>query len=57
MKPIATPTIGGMLRSTIHVLIVTPVIFYVMKVQALRRGTLTVSEMSHAGQEPAPTTA
>lgn len=28
MKPIATPVIGGMLSSLIHILIVTPVIFY-----------------------------
>jgi Cu(I)/Ag(I) efflux system membrane protein CusA/SilA len=31
MKPIAAPIIGGMVTSTIHVLIITPVIFYVMK--------------------------
>ena len=47
MKPIATPIIGGMLTSTIHVLIVTPVIFYVMKRRAWRRGQLTVSGMTH----------
>jgi Cu(I)/Ag(I) efflux system membrane protein CusA/SilA len=40
MKPIAAPIIGGMVTSTIHVLIVTPIIFYVMKRRALRRGTL-----------------
>lgn len=28
MKPIATPVIGGMISSLLHVLIVTPVIFY-----------------------------
>ena len=41
MKPIATPIIGGMVTSTIHVLVITPVIFYLMKRRALRRGTLT----------------
>ncbi|MEZ5292044.1 MAG: CusA/CzcA family heavy metal efflux RND transporter [Vicinamibacterales bacterium] len=46
MKPIAAPIIGGMVTSTIHVLIVTPVIFYIMKVRALRRGRLTVSGMT-----------
>jgi Cu(I)/Ag(I) efflux system membrane protein CusA/SilA len=46
MKPIAAPIVGGMVTSTIHVLIVTPVIFYLMKRRALRRGTLTVSEMN-----------
>ena len=40
MKPIAAPIIGGMATSTIHVLIITPVIFYIMKVRALRKGTL-----------------
>jgi Cu(I)/Ag(I) efflux system membrane protein CusA/SilA len=45
MKPIAAPIIGGMITSTIHVLIVTPVIFYIVKLRALRRGTLTVSGM------------
>jgi Cu(I)/Ag(I) efflux system membrane protein CusA/SilA len=43
MKPIAAPIIGGMVTSTIHVLIITPVIFYMMKVRALRKGTLRMS--------------
>jgi Cu(I)/Ag(I) efflux system membrane protein CusA/SilA len=46
MKPIATPIIGGMVTSTIHVLIITPVIFYIMKVRALKKGTLNVSGMT-----------
>src|SRR3954447_18761930 len=46
MKPIAAPIIGGMVTSTIHVLIITPVIFYIMKVRALRSGTLRVSGMT-----------
>ncbi|HWP99481.1 MAG TPA: CusA/CzcA family heavy metal efflux RND transporter [Vicinamibacterales bacterium] len=46
MKPIAAPIIGGMVTSTIHVLIVTPVIFYVMKLRALRRGGLRPSGMT-----------
>jgi Cu(I)/Ag(I) efflux system membrane protein CusA/SilA len=45
MKPIAAPIIGGMVTSTIHVLIITPVIFYLMKLRALRRGTLRPSCM------------
>jgi copper/silver efflux system protein len=45
MKPIATPIVGGMITSTVHVLIITPVIFYLMKTRALRRGTLRVSGM------------
>lgn len=46
MKPIAAPIIGGMITSTIHVLIITPVIFYVMKLRAFRNGTLRVSAMA-----------
>jgi Cu(I)/Ag(I) efflux system membrane protein CusA/SilA len=46
MKPIAAPIIGGMITSTIHVLIITPVIFYIMKLRALRRGTLRPSTMT-----------
>jgi Cu(I)/Ag(I) efflux system membrane protein CusA/SilA len=36
MKPIATPVIGGMLSSLLHVLIVTPVIFYWIRRRSLR---------------------
>jgi copper/silver efflux system protein len=46
MKPIAAPIIGGMITSTIHVLIITPVIFYIMKLRALRKGTLKASRMA-----------
>jgi copper/silver efflux system protein len=42
MKPIAAPIVGGMITSTIHVLILVPVFFAVMKERALRAGTLTV---------------
>ena len=41
MKPIAVPLIGGMVTSTIHVLLVTPIIFLLMKKRDLRRGRLT----------------
>src|SRR5438876_5921675 len=40
MKPIAAPMVGGMITSTIHVLILVPVFFVLMKERALRRGTL-----------------
>ena len=46
MKPIAAPIVGGMVASTIHVLIITPVIFYLMKLRALRKGTLKVAGMA-----------
>jgi Cu(I)/Ag(I) efflux system membrane protein CusA/SilA len=40
MKPIAAPIVGGMITSTIHVLILVPVFFVMMKERALRRGML-----------------
>src|SRR5712664_802324 len=40
MKPVAAPIVGGMITSTIHVLILVPVFFALMKERALRRGTL-----------------
>jgi copper/silver efflux system protein len=46
MKPIAAPIIGGMITSTIHVLIVTPAIFFIMKARELRKGRLAVSGMT-----------
>jgi Cu(I)/Ag(I) efflux system membrane protein CusA/SilA len=45
MRPIATPIVGGMITSTIHVLLVTPVIFFLMKERARRKGTLRASGM------------
>ena len=35
MKPLATPVLGGMVSSLIHVLIVTPVIFYGIRARGL----------------------
>jgi Cu(I)/Ag(I) efflux system membrane protein CusA/SilA len=43
MKPIAAPIVGGMITSTIHVLILVPVFFAFMKERALRRGSLRSS--------------
>ena len=40
MKPIAAPIVGGMITSTMHVLILVPVFFIAMKERALRRGLL-----------------
>jgi Cu(I)/Ag(I) efflux system membrane protein CusA/SilA len=40
MKPIAAPMVGGMITSTIHVLILVPVFFVLVKERALRRGVL-----------------
>ena len=58
MKPIAAPIIGGMVTSTIHVLMITPVIFYIMKSRALRRGSSRCPgwRYDHAGRGPPTTT-
>jgi Cu(I)/Ag(I) efflux system membrane protein CusA/SilA len=40
LKPIAAPIIGGMITSTIYVLILLPVLFAMLKERELRRGTL-----------------
>jgi Cu(I)/Ag(I) efflux system membrane protein CusA/SilA len=47
MKPIAAPMIGGMISSAIHVLIMTPVIFVLMKTHDLKKGKLKYSGMKH----------
>ncbi len=46
MKPLVAPMIGGLITSTVHVLVVTPVLFVYMKCHALRKGTLKVSHMN-----------
>jgi Cu(I)/Ag(I) efflux system membrane protein CusA/SilA len=46
MKPIAAPIVGGMITSTVHVLILVPVFFVMMKERALKRGTLTARNMA-----------
>jgi Cu(I)/Ag(I) efflux system membrane protein CusA/SilA len=51
MKPIAAPIVGGMVTSTIHVLILVPVFFVMMKERALKRGTLVAH--GTAGSIPA----
>jgi Cu(I)/Ag(I) efflux system membrane protein CusA/SilA len=48
MKPIAAPIVGGMITSTIHVLILVPVFFVMIKERALKRGTLVATNT----QEP-----
>ena len=40
MKPLATPVLGGMVSSLVHVLIVTPVIFYWLQERRLKAGRL-----------------
>ena len=47
MQPLATPVIGGMISSLIHILIVTPVIFLWLRGREFQRGTLQVSFAQH----------
>jgi Cu(I)/Ag(I) efflux system membrane protein CusA/SilA len=37
MKPLATPVLGGMVSSLLHVLIVTPVIFFWLHERQIKR--------------------
>jgi Cu(I)/Ag(I) efflux system membrane protein CusA/SilA len=46
MKPLAAPMVGGLVTSTIHVLVVTPLLFAMMKKRALRKGKLELSRMA-----------
>jgi Cu(I)/Ag(I) efflux system membrane protein CusA/SilA len=46
MKPLTAPMIGGLITSAIHVLVVTPVLFAIMKENALKKGKLKLSRMS-----------
>jgi Cu(I)/Ag(I) efflux system membrane protein CusA/SilA len=38
--------IGGLLTSAVHVLVVTPILFAVMKERALKKGKLEISRMA-----------
>lgn len=46
MKPLAAPLIGGLITSTVHVLVVTPILFQIMKERSLKKGTLELSSMA-----------
>lgn len=46
MKPLTAPMIGGLLTSAIHVLVVTPILFAIMKERALKKGKLEISKMA-----------
>jgi Cu(I)/Ag(I) efflux system membrane protein CusA/SilA len=47
-KPIAAPVLGGMISSLVHVLIVTPVLWTLLKEHELRRGRLAGGKSSQA---------
>jgi Cu(I)/Ag(I) efflux system membrane protein CusA/SilA len=49
MKPIAAPIVGGMITSTIHVLILVPVFFVMMEERALKRGALVSRKSEDLG--------
>ncbi|MCA0390077.1 MAG: CusA/CzcA family heavy metal efflux RND transporter [Bacteroidetes bacterium] len=46
MKPLTAPMIGGLLTSAVHVLVVTPILFAMMKEHALEKGKLDISKMA-----------
>jgi Cu(I)/Ag(I) efflux system membrane protein CusA/SilA len=52
MKPIAAPIVGGMITSTVHVLILVPVFFVMMKERALKSGRLTSRKPCEAPAHP-----
>ena len=55
MKPLATPVIGGMISSLIHILIVTPVIFLWLRARELPSSPATTAPAStEAPDKPAP---
>ena len=51
MKPIAAPIVGGMITSTIHVLILVPVFFAMIKGRAIRHAANTETPSKGAADE------
>jgi len=57
MKPLATPVLGGMVSSLLHVLIVTPVIFFWLRERQLKKHDATdvsgemAAELDHETSE------
>jgi Cu(I)/Ag(I) efflux system membrane protein CusA/SilA len=49
MKPIAAPIVGGMITSSINVLILLPVLFVMLKERALKHGRLVSNNAEDAG--------
>jgi Cu(I)/Ag(I) efflux system membrane protein CusA/SilA len=49
MKPLATPVLGGMVSSLVHVLIVTPVIFYWLRERELAHETAAAPQAATRG--------
>src|SRR5262249_22101877 len=53
MKPLATPVLGGMVSSLLHVLVVTPVIFFWIRERRLGLHQESRSETEAIGWRPA----
>jgi len=51
MKPLATPVLGGMVSSLLHVLIVTPVIFFWLRERQLKKQGVARESGSRSGNE------
>ena len=54
MKPLATPVLGGMVSSLLHVLVVTPVIFYWLRARHLPLSIEATAPQAAAGDRVAP---
>ncbi|HKQ05639.1 MAG TPA: efflux RND transporter permease subunit [Blastocatellia bacterium] len=52
MKPLATPVLGGMVSSLLHVLIVTPVIFFWLREREMRRHAARTNHHDEVLEEP-----
>lgn len=51
MKPLTAPMIGGLLTSAVHVLVVTPILFAMMKEHSLKKNKLEISKMADWAKE------
>jgi len=54
MRPLAAPVIGGMVSSFVHILIVTPVLFAVLRERAVRRAPWVAARDENDRPAPAP---
>jgi Cu(I)/Ag(I) efflux system membrane protein CusA/SilA len=54
MKPLAAPVLGGMVSSLLHVLVVTPVIFYALRARQLRSVAPTFRLRAERSGETSP---
>src|SRR2546429_9013759 len=50
MKPLATPVLGGMVSSLLHVLIVTPVIFFWLRERQLKKQGIERASTEMSGE-------